>query len=883
MKPVSIRFKCFGPYMEEQFIDFTRLEESRLFLICGETGSGKTTILDAMCYALYNKSSGGLRGDLAVMRCKLAGKDDETLVEFVFDSDGRRYKFVRTMRMARKNVIDTHNCLELADGAYVPIFENPKKERVNAKAQEIIGLTYEQFRQVIILPQGRFEKLLVSDSKEKETILVSLFHADRWQRIVDEISRRVTARDEELKQEKIHIETRLGEHGCASLAELEEKIKEETLAAEEIKHRAAEVGRAVTELRELYDRALVENQQFETLSRREAEYASLLAQEDDFLREEALLAQAETAESMKPGFASRESARAQLDRVQEACRKASEALSALETELAAALKKREELDAAAPEQEARKARRTRLSDVRELYRSLEGMREERTAAEEALRGARERHSEAESAFLRQDALWQEAQEAQRKAMAAYLTAQDRYRRSIRGILAEELEEGKACPVCGSLSHPEPASRSTEHVTDGEVEALNRAQKAAGETVSEAYTLRAAAEQEKNDALSALNDAVRKADVAAAEHEAAMQRKVEGIDTEKELEREILRLEGEIRAFELAASAAAGALSGVEKRLEVSRAEKERLAEELTAAREAYETQEAAWKDILSASGFEDEAAFTAVSMEPSERQSRREGVVKYRTVLASAELAAVEMRRMLAGREAPDPEGRKEALWQAETVLAELNKNTALAMNRLDRLSRDHGELTEKKVVYDASKRIVEEDMEFAVRLRGRSGVGLQRYVLGVMLTSITAAANRLLRNVYGGRYQLHRTDEIAGSVRKGGLELEVFDAANNERRSVTTLSGGEKFLMALGLAIGLSTVVQAQGSGIRLEAMFIDEGFGSLDRESVNDALEVLQSVTAGSGIVGIISHVEQLAETIPAKIEITKGKYGSTCRMRI
>ena len=187
--------------------------------------------------------------------------------------------------------------------------------------------------------------------------------------------------------------------------------------------------------------------------------------------------------------------------------------------------------------------------------------------------------------------------------------------------------------------------------------------------------------------------------------------------------------------------------------------------------------------------------------------------------------------------------------------------------------------LEKRSEKYAVARQKVDGDLEFANRLRGRSGVSLQRYVLGVMLTAITTEANRLLGSVYSGRYRLYRTDEIAGSARKGGLELEVFDSHNNQRRSVTTLSGGEKFLVALSLAIGLSTVVQAQGSGIRLEAMFIDEGFGSLDREAVNDALEVLQGIQKGAGLVGIISHVDALAESIPGKIQVKKGKKGSHC----
>ena len=145
------------------------------------------------------------------------------------------------------------------------------------------------------------------------------------------------------------------------------------------------------------------------------------------------------------------------------------------------------------------------------------------------------------------------------------------------------------------------------------------------------------------------------------------------------------------------------------------------------------------------------------------------------------------------------------------------------------------------------------------------------------MLSSVTVEANRLLKNVHGGRYQLFRTNTIAGASHKGGLELEVLDGQSNERRSVTTLSGGEKFLVALSLAIGLSAVVQAQGSGMKMEAMFIDEGFGSLDQNSVYDALEVLQSIRRANGIVGIISHVDLLREVITDKIEVKKGKQGS------
>jgi len=218
----------------------------------------------------------------------------------------------------------------------------------------------------------------------------------------------------------------------------------------------------------------------------------------------------------------------------------------------------------------------------------------------------------------------------------------------------------------------------------------------------------------------------------------------------------------------------------------------------------------------------------------------------------------------------------------AQNAAQALREQLALETDRCSRMQQDHDRLVKQLDAYQTKKRKVDADLKFAERLKGDHGPSLQRYVLGVMLSSITAEANRLLQNVYGGRYRLFVCQESGNQNQKSGLDLEILDHANGQRRSVKTLSGGEKFLAALSLAIGLSTVVQTQGSGVRLEAMFIDEGFGSLDRDAVCDALDILDGIRKGSGLVGIISHVEQLAESIPSKIEVRKNSRGSTCSVR-
>jgi DNA repair exonuclease SbcCD ATPase subunit len=316
MKPISIRFKCFGPYLNEQFIDFTQLEKSGLFLICGETGSGKTTILDAISYALYGRSSGALRGDLSVMRCKLAQPKDETLVEFIFDSGGHRYRFTRSLKYGRKNLNDSHDCARLEDGVFVPIFENPKLKSVNEKAEELIGLTYDQFRQVIVLPQGQFETLLVSKSEEKEKIHVSLFHADRWQRIADELYNRVYAQDQSIKQQRQMIRAKLQEYGCVNLETL--AILEEDTAQKLVQLRkeleSAELHRDA--VKKIHDEALIRSKDFADLKQTRQTLKQLLERSAHFDQEERLLQMADSAETATPQYTALKHVKNALDLAQ---------------------------------------------------------------------------------------------------------------------------------------------------------------------------------------------------------------------------------------------------------------------------------------------------------------------------------------------------------------------------------------------------------------------------------------------------------------------------------------------------------------------------------------------------------------------------------------
>lgn len=879
MKPVSVRFQCFGPYMDEQFIDFSLLEKNGLFLICGETGAGKTTILDAMCYALYGESSGGQRGDMEHMRCKLAEKTDETLVEFIFDSTGKRYKFSRSLKYKTKKLHSYHNCYVWQDGVWEVLDTGIRQ--VSAQAERIVGLTSSQFRQVIILPQGKFEEFLVSDSKKKEEILVTLFNVQQWSRIAEEISRRVNARAADLNQEKTAITEGLRRYGCES----PEALREKRTALEEAlvltKKASEEAAKALSAAEERYQEGKLESALFAQLDRAALRFQELKARENQMAREAALLARADAADRLLPVYTEYRTAvntarRAEADGEKAKLRlyQAGEALEKAAAELAAH-------EAGREIQEQNRKLLLQLEQAREVYASLEQLRRE---AEQSRRGWAEADRifrEAWGALEIRDRELTEAFAGQELARKRYDEAQIAYRLQIGGILAQTLEAGKPCPVCGSTSHPAPALRAENPVSEKALDQKNQELTRWGKAVSQAIRARAQGEKAANEARERENLARQKLDTAKNKLELALAQRVADIEDAVALENRIRTLQERIRTYERRGRTLLEVRTGAEgaraaAQLSASDCEKQRIA-----AGEALEQSRQLWERTLAASEFEAEADFLAAAVEPAQKQKRYQLLAAWQGDLKAAQRALEEQKAQLEGKIRPDLAERKQLRDQAEAESRTLDQRRILDTRLLKDMTADEKKLTARLEANREALLRLEADQVFARRLSGSQGVSLQRYVLGVMMNSITGQANRLLEHVYGGRYRLHRTDEASGRTLKAGLELEVSDSHNSQRRSVRTLSGGEKFLVALSLAIGLSTVVQAQGEGIRLEAMFIDEGFGSLDREAIQDALEILQSIRHTAGVVGIISHVELLAETIPAQLRITKGKRGSSCRL--
>ena len=879
MKPVSVAFQCFGPYMHQQFIDFSELEKNGLFLISGETGAGKTTILDAICYALYCESSGGQRGDMENMRCKLADKTDETLVEFIFDSMGARYKFSRSLKYKTKNLHSYHNCYIWKEDVWEVLDTGMKQ--VSARAERILGLTSSQFRQVIILPQGKFEEFLVSDSKKKEEILVTLFNVQQWSRITEEISRRVNRRAGELDREKAAISEGLRRYGCDTPESLGEKRTALEASLELTRIAAREAERNLTAAEERYTGGKLENELFSQLDQTQNRLARLIQQEEAMEQEKKRLSLADDADLLQPVYTEFCTAANALRRTEADLNKVNLRLNQAATAL-------EKASAALTAHEAKAEDHLRdqklliqLEQAREVYASVEGLRREETQAKQLWENAEMLLREKHTNLQKKEQALAEALLAQETAKAGYDRVLEAYRRSIGGILADTLETGKPCPVCGSTSHPAPAKLQEDHVSEKELDQKNKELTRWSKAVSAAIQAKMAAEAARNEAQTQEFQAKQRLESTASRLELALTQRIRGIESTAELEARILKLQSQLQdytrqgkllldartAAEAARTAAALAAADCEKQLEI--------------VRDAMDEKHFAWENALGASAFAGEADFLAASLEPAQKQRRYRALTTWQAERKAAEEALAEQVSRLEGKARPDLAALMQQRDQAEAENSRLAKQAILDGKLLKDMRSDEEKLMARLEKAREALMALEADQVFARRLAGSHGVGLQRYVLGVMMNSITTQANRLLENVYGGRYRLYRTDEASGRTLKGGLELEVYDSHNSQRRSVRTLSGGEKFLVALSLAIGLSAVVQAQGEGIRLEAMFIDEGFGSLDREAIQDALDILQGIRGTAGVVGIISHVELLAETIPARIEITKGSRGSSARI--
>jgi len=1008
VRPLKLRMCAFGPFAQAQEIDFTELGERRLFLIHGPTGAGKSSILDAISFALYGESSGGERSAHEV-RSQHAGPDEETKVELVFAVGEATYRVWRAPEQERpkkrgegtttdKARAELHLLCQGSEGAddWQPIAARPAA--VTAQVERILGFEVTQFRQVVILPQGRFRRLLSAGSDERETILSVLFQTHEYARVQEALRKAARAVRLEIERLEGECATILEEHGVPSRDELGRQVVALGEDERELLERIEDLKAGESALAAERDEAKRLEDLFAELETSRKELEALEAQREENEARARTLERARRAEGLadlaREASAKRGDVERRLEELQaleSALRAAQAAAAEAETALEREQGRGPELDSArrrVEELEALAGRAQRLEAVQAELGTAEAdharVAKEEEAAGEELERARVlvRDLEQERAGVQEAAAGAEARRLRLDDVRGLLTATedlaalapqlrsvrsdlaqvdarlasersrlaDLWAARVRGraaLVAEDLVPGAPCPVCGSTDHPSPAVTGAE-VPDSEVlaaaEALvtrlegerDRPQSEASELEQRKAGLSARAEsawerlghRAETDP-PVIRDLVDAAQQELDEAESAARRRVEldgriGAESDrvKELGKQTVALEsasseaaslaaerrgvvGELLqglpedlqepgALGDATEAAGARLAELCRALETARelregtARSSALAGERLGVRQAglERTQgeladtESTLEERLAAAGFEGPEDLIDAIQEPQEIEALETAITDFGAALGSAADRVRRAEKATEGAQRPDLEGLDRRLAELRNKLEEGGRRHGAVSERAARATRSL-ETLEKRAARQAGLERRYEVVGTLAEVANDKAMPFERFVLATMLDEVLTASSQRLMAMSRSRYLLRRDLGQRDRRRSGGLDLVVFDGYTGLERSVATLSGGEGFLASLSLALGLADVVQAYSGGIRLDTMFVDEGFGSLDPEALDLAVNTLVDLNQEGRLVGVISHVPELRERVDARLEVSRTNRGSSVRL--
>jgi exonuclease SbcC len=986
---------AFGPFGGTQTVDFDELSGAGLFLLHGPTGAGKTSVLDAVCYALYGSVPGARQGggQGTTLRSDHAAPATRTEVTLDLTVAGRRLEITRQPPWARPKKRGTGTTVDKAQtwlrgyDATAGTWQDLSRshQEIGEEITQLLGMSREQFCQVVLLPQGDFARFLRADAEARGKLLGRLFDTRRFADVEKHLAERRRATESQVREGDAALladahrmqqaagdamelpELAPGEPGLAEAvlgaAAVARSTAREQLAVAACRLAAAESVQAAT------GRALDEVRERARLQRRFAEArerAALVEQGAEAYRQaQALMERARKAEVVAPALELRESAEAEHRRAADAeararallperfadagaaglaaaARRAAEELGGLdaarraERRLAellderAGLDRQERADADLLQEaeawldgweETRGALQDRVDSAQRAAALAEQLAVRREPAQQRLKAARLRDQLAEDT----DRAVAQARSAREEALRAQQHWLDLKEQRLKGIAAElaaQLTAGEPCAVCGATEHPAPARKVAGHVdreaeeralaayrradaqrTEQEQrlgvvrEALAAATAEAGDTPT-GQLAREAEELEEQygharEAAAELHSAQERLRQAGQEHErrvAARQetavRSAARVGHRERLDRERAALKEEL-------DRARGSLDSVAARAAQLQRQTELLTDAADAARVAEDTAQrlkgadARLADAAFRAGFEtpqaaadallDRAAHRELQHRLDAWQSEEAAV---RAVLAEADTAAAAQqppadveaaqraadlatRRLREAASAHDAAGRRCA------ELDRLSARAAAAVRRLAPLREEHDRVARMAGLTAGTSA----DNERRMRL--------ESYVLAARLEQVAAAATVRLRRMSSGRYTLVHSDDRTGRGRSG-LGLHVVDAWTGRERDTATLSGGETFFASLALALGLADVVTDEAGGVRLDTLFIDEGFGSLDDQTLDEVLDVLDSLRERDRSVGIVSHVPDLRRRIHAQLEVVKGRSGSVLRQR-
>ena len=870
MKPLNLTLSAFGPYAGETTVDFSAFGEDGIFLIAGDTGAGKTTLFDAISFALYGEASGGKeRRKSKSFRSDYADPKTETYVELTFRHKDetwcirRNPEYPRMMKRRDELTTQTANA-KLTNLDTGEVMEGLRD--VNDKVYELLGLTQDQFTQTVMIAQGDFLKILNASSDERKALFQKLFNTAIYadlQKKLQEMNSACNKEREELNQRvtiaagKIDPEPDFPERD--QIAQYQAEAKYADLLAECLEHlleQEKETGDRARQEKEAADQeenrliAVIEqakatNVDFEVLEKAEAAQQLLLDQQSVLDELSSQLDKARKAQGLASDEALLNGNQADLQKQEKAAAEAEEGLKEAEEALPDAEKKKQEANSHAAEADALLSAAKQLNDCIPVLKDLDSKKKKLDKQQKTMQ-----------------ALWDDS----RQADAAYTTAKEGYYRSQAGLLAQELTEGQPCPVCGALDHPHPAVLTTESVTKEAMEAADQRHRRAADALHEA-----------DSALAALR----------AEIEAGQKRLAElGIgenETKESLEKQVQEKQDLARQYREAITRADEALKALQITIAENRTAMEHGRQRLEELRRSAETLQNTFREHLTAAGFEDERAYQLAKMPDAAMREADRQLKEYGEQKKSLADQITQLREKLAGKEKTDIGSLTDQLTAQKNQKAAAEKEEA-ALNKKRTIHEDA-----LKEIRDARRQQKRREEHWAVvrdlynccaGITGgayRGKLTFEAYVQQYYFKQVVAAANKRLTVLTDGLFTLRCKEEAKDRVRQSGLDLDVLDRGTGQWRDVSTLSGGESFLASLALALGLSDVVQSQSGAIRMDAMFIDEGFGTLDDNALRNSLQVLSDLADGKRLIGIISHVHDLEERIEKQIVVSKTLKGS------
>ncbi|MCR5105591.1 MAG: SMC family ATPase [Eubacterium sp.] len=915
MRPLYIKMSAFGPYAGETNIDMNQLGENGLYLITGDTGAGKTTIFDAICFALYGEPSGPNR-DVSMFRSKYAEPDTPTMVEMAFTHGGKEYIIRRNpeyMRPAKKGsgmtkqVADAE--LHFPDGNVIT-----KVKEVTAAVENILGINREQFSQVSMLAQGDFLKLLLAETKDRMEIFRELFKTKYYQTLQYVL---------EEKRKDIYGQA---EDGRKSVKQYIDGIKVEKDDVLFIDVKNAMDGKMTTDdVVELLDRIISQD-----MATRDEIETKLNKVNDDL---EIVNANIGAAETLKKAKEDMEKARVSLDKALPEMSEYENLVKESETEL----KEKGELEKAAHKienelnrydevdglrnaiselekeivggtdllQKQDKEKEELLSKLENLKKELDSIKDSGTSLEKLkseksqidndintlkeiskelkacndkaseLRAAQEKYKNDDDEFKKLNSLYEDKEQMFRDGQA--------------GILAEKLKEGEPCPVCGSTTHPAKAHLTEDIPSEKELEkAKNDAEKARQQRDKSAEnasiiktaleTMEEALKKKARDRLDIDDLTILSEKITEIRNKKTSDLKIlnEKIKTEENNINRKSQLEEKIPSEERVISDLVEEIGNLRSSLEGKKAAKEQQEKELEKI-----SNDLQFKNKKAASDEMKKLLKKSNDLQMAYDKAK-ETFENQKSLVNNLKTRINTLEENISKSNAPDLTAEKE---KQRELNASREEYTNFKGNVGSRITNNE---SIRNSIISKSEKIaeIEKKLQWVKvlsdtangKLAGKEKIMLETYIQTTYFDRIIRRANVRLFTMSGGQYELIRMKEASNAQRKSGLELGVIDHYNGSERSVKTLSGGESFLASLSLALGLSDEVQASAGGIRVETMFVDEGFGSLDSDSLEMAYKALASLTEGNKLVGIISHVNELKDKIDKQVVVTKEKSGGS-----